>query len=192
MSGADYGNEARRAFHSWLHERFGQVESLNKTWGLEFASQAYEYFEQVPIPTIGDVGHGPIPAGARYHPSLMIAFQRFINDQWSSFIQTQCEVARAGFDKPLSTNMTPDWGMNYFRQNHLLDRVGMSLDGGAAEDLSDRLMHLDRMRAEKPGVSFWLLGTKTDGPAASRIRMAFDAHGRRPAPAGSVAATLGR
>src|SRR6185503_3025482 len=47
MSGADYGNEARRAFHSWLHERFGQIESLNKTWGLEFASQAYEYFEQI-------------------------------------------------------------------------------------------------------------------------------------------------
>ncbi|MDB5321456.1 MAG: beta-galactosidase [Phycisphaerales bacterium] len=166
MSGADYGNEARRTFHSWLHERFGQVESLNKTWGLEFASQAYEYFEQIPIPPVGDVGHGPIPVAARYHPSLMIAFQRFINDQWSSFIQTQCEVTRSGFDKPLSTNMTPDWGMNYFRQNHLLDRVGMSLSGDAA-DLSASLMHFDRMRAEKPGVPFWLLGAKSDAAGAS-------------------------
>ena len=50
MSGADYGNEARRTFHSWLHDRFGLVESLNKTWGLEGGSQAYEYFEQIPVP----------------------------------------------------------------------------------------------------------------------------------------------
>lgn len=166
MSGADYGNEARRGFHSWLHERFGQVESLNKTWGLEFASQAYEYFEQIPIPPVGDVGHGPLPQAARFHPSLMIAFQRFINDQWSSFIQTQCEVTRSGFDKPLSANMTPDWGMNYFRQNHLLDRVGMSLAGNSA-DLSSALMHFDRMRAEKPGVPFWLLGANTDPRSTS-------------------------
>jgi len=159
MFGADYGNEARRSFHSWLHDRFGQVESLNKTWGLELGSQAYEYFEQVPIPPVDNVGHRPLPADARHHPSLMIAFQRFVNDQWSSFIQTQSEVVRASFDKPLSTNMSPDWGMNYFRQNQLLDRVGMTLGG---RELPRTLMHLDRMRGEKPGVPFWLLGSEFD------------------------------
>jgi beta-galactosidase GanA len=149
VGGADYGNEARRAFHAWLHDRFGQIESLNQTWGLEFGSQAFEYFEQVPT-----------PGSACNHPSLVIAFQRFINDQWSSFMQIQCEVVRAGFDKPLSTNMTRDWGMNYFRQNHLLDRVGMALP---REELSETLMHLDRMRAEKPGVAFWILGAPAEG-----------------------------
>jgi beta-galactosidase GanA len=168
MTGADYGNEARRAFHTWLSERFGEVESLNKKWGLEQGSRAYEYFEQVPIPPVGNVGHAPLPVAARHHPSLMIAFQRFINDQWSSFIQTQCEVVRSGFDKPLSTNMAPDWRMNYFRQNHLLDRVGMSLGAGAG-DLSKTLMHLDRMRAEKPGVPFWLLGSPAGGRAVEAI-----------------------
>src|SRR5712691_4328351 len=38
------------AFHAWLHDRFGQIESLNQTWGLEFGSQAFEYFEQAPTP----------------------------------------------------------------------------------------------------------------------------------------------
>jgi beta-galactosidase GanA len=165
VGGADYGNEARRAFHSWLYERFGDIETLNKRWGLEQGSQVYEYFEQIPIPPVAGVGHGPLPLVSRHHPSLMIAYQRFINDQWSSFIQTQCEVVRSGFDKPLSTNMTPDWGMNYFRQNHLLDRVGMSLEAGD-DDLSETLMHLDRMRAEKPGVPFWLLGTPVRGRTA--------------------------
>jgi beta-galactosidase GanA len=100
----------------------------------------------------------------------MIAFQRFINDQWSAFIQVQCEVIRAGFpDKPISTNMSPDWGMNYFRQNHLLDRVGMSLSPRDVDRFPTALMHLDRMRAEKPGVPFWLF----DAPSADRGLDAF-------------------
>jgi beta-galactosidase GanA len=159
LGGADYGPEARRAFHAWLHERFGHVDDLNKAWGLEFWSQAYEYFEQIPVPAIGDVGRAPVPDDLRHHPSLMLAFQRFLNDQWSGFVQTQCEVIRAGFDKPVSTNMTPNWAMNYFRQNHLMDRVAMTLD---APDL----MHLDRMRAEKPGVPFWLLQTRASADSA--------------------------
>jgi beta-galactosidase GanA len=161
-AGADYGPEARRAFHSWLHDRFGHVDGLNTAWGLHFWSQAYEYFEQIPVPPVGDVGHRPIPEPRRHHPSLMVAFQRFINDQWSAFIQVQCEVIRAGFDKPVSTNMTPDWGMNYFRQNQLLDRVSMSL-ARDVDQLSSALMHLDRMRAEKPGVPFWTFDARSDG-----------------------------
>jgi len=162
MSGADYGPEARRTFHTWLHDRFGNIDALNTAWGTEFWGQAYEYFEQIPIPAIADVGHSPVPDAHRHHPSLMIAFQRFINDQWSSFIQAQCEVVRGAFDLPVSTNMSPNWGMNYFRQNHLLDRVGMSLKRDAGE-LASALMHFDRMRAEKPGVPYWLLDAKSDG-----------------------------
>jgi beta-galactosidase GanA len=162
MSGADYGPEARRTFHTWLHDRFGNIDALNAAWCTEFWGQAYEYFEQIPVPAVADVGHSPVPDALRHHPSLMIAFQRFINDQWSSFIQSQCEVVRGAFDTPVSTNMSPNWGMNYFRQNHLLDRVGMSLKRDAAE-LSSALMHFDRMRAEKPGVPYWLLDAKSDG-----------------------------
>jgi beta-galactosidase GanA len=153
INGADYGNEARRAFHGWLHERFGQIESLNSTWGTELGSQAYEYFEQVPLPTM-----------ARPHPSLAIAFRRFINDQWSSFIQIQCEVIRAGFETPISTNMTSDLAMNYFRQNHLIDRVGADLESA---DLATAAARFDRMRAEKPGVHYWVLGSPTENFAAT-------------------------
>lgn len=153
IQGADYSNEARRAFHQWLHERFGQIESLNATWGTELGSQAYEYFEQVPLPTM------PNP-----HPSLAIAFRRFINDQWSSFVQIQCEVIRAGFETPISTNMTPDLSMNYFRQNHLVDRVGANLESA---DLAAAAVGFDRMRAEKPGVAYWVLRSSSENLAAT-------------------------
>jgi len=160
ISGLDFGSEARRAFHLWLHERFGQVESLNNTWGLELASQAYEYFEQIAIPPIEYLGQGPIPEAAQFHPSLMLAFQRFINDQWSSFVQIQCDMIRAGFDKPISTNMTANLGMNYFRQNHLLDRVSIDLDKIASRESA--IIQFDRMRAEKPGTLYWQLAAPTD------------------------------
>ena len=50
MGGQDWGEEARRGFQEWLAGRYGSVEDLNRAWGLEFWSQAYERFEQVPMP----------------------------------------------------------------------------------------------------------------------------------------------
>ena len=162
MHGADYSNEARRAFHAWLYDRFGHIDALNKTWGLEFESQAYEYFEQVPTPPIDDLRCG----AAGHHPSLAIAYRRFTNDQWSSFIQVQVEMIRNGFDKPTSTNAPPNWGMNAFRQDQLLDRVGMALQSAP---LAQTLMHLDRMRGEKPGVPYWHLDAPTEGKDAVHL-----------------------
>lgn len=144
LRGDDYGNEARRLFHGWLHERFGSVDNLNNTWGLEYRSGAYEYFEQVPVP----VGNG-------FHPSLLIAYRRFLNDQWSTFVQSQVEVIRGGFETPLAINMGSDWHMNYFRQNQLVDRVGVSLS--EVEGIERSLMWFDRMRAEKPGSAYWAM-----------------------------------
>jgi beta-galactosidase GanA len=151
IDGLEYGGEARRLFHVWLHERFGHIDQLNKAWGTELWGQAFEYFEQVPLPLTSCV-----------HPSIAIAFQRFMNDQWGAFIQAQCETIRAGFDKPITINMTGRWrtALNWFRLNHLVDRVGVTFDH--LFDLPDMLWYFDRMRGEKPGVSSYLLGAPTN------------------------------
>ena len=49
MSGFDYGSETLEHFHAWLEARYGTVENLNQKWGLEFWSQAYNRFDQVPL-----------------------------------------------------------------------------------------------------------------------------------------------
>ncbi len=156
MSGRDYSDESRDLFHAYLEARFGTVEAMNRAWGLEFWSQAYASFDEVPMPT-ASVGSIEVPE--RHHPSLILALADFFSRGWTRFISEQCDVIRARSDRPITTNMCgSSTGSDWFAHNRALDRVGYSL----YKDVPHypwNLMFLDRMRAEKPGRPYWLLET---------------------------------
>ncbi|MFW6062311.1 MAG: beta-galactosidase, partial [Planctomycetota bacterium] len=154
LSGQDYGPEARQYFHHWLAQRYGTVENLNRTWGLEFWSQAYDRFDQVPM---AQAAVGSIEVPERHHPSLIFAVARCNNDAWTEFIRSQCDIIRETSDKPITTNMTSGLAMKWFQHNRLLDRVGHSLYKDV-EHYPWNIMYFDRMRAEKPA-PYWLLET---------------------------------
>ncbi len=164
MDGQDFSREAVDGFHRWLAGKFGTIEALNHAWGLEFWSQAYDRFEQIPLP--------PTQAGGaevqeRHHPSLILAGMRYNNEAWTSFIAEQCEIVRKYSNAPISSNMTPGLHMDWFSHNQSLDRVGASI----YRDLDHyewTLATFDRMRAEKPH-PFWLLETSPSWSAAGRI-----------------------
>ncbi len=145
MGGQDYGAETHKKFHSWLQKRYGTIDNLNQTWGLEFWSQAYDTFDQVPM-AIPGLGTTEVPE--RHHPSLLIALSRFHNDAWSDYINHQCGIIRKYSNKLITTNMTPGWAMNWFNHNRNLDRVGHSLYRDVKHYHWNGL-YFDRMRAEK-------------------------------------------
>jgi beta-galactosidase GanA len=156
MSGYDYGAETVRHFHRWLEEKFDTVEKMNETWGLEFWSQAYNSFDQVPM-VVASVGSIAVPE--RNHPSLIMAIAEFQNEGWTRFIKEQVEILQAGSDKPVTTNMVGlVGGMDWFAHNKALDQVGASM-------YADRryyhynLSRFDRLRAEKDYRPYWLLET---------------------------------
>ncbi len=156
MSGHDYGEEATRRFRDFLRERFGDIASLNRAWGLEFWSQAYDDFEQIEL-CPADVGSREAPE--RNHPSLIMATCEFQNRCWDGFIAAQCEAIRACSDKPITTNMTGLVGsMDWFRHNRNLDFVGASMYADLAH-YQNNYPRFDRMRAEKPGSRYMLLET---------------------------------
>ncbi len=155
ISGKDYGVEAHQYFRNWLRTRYGDIESLNRTWGLEFWSQAYDRFEQIPMP-VASVGSIEVPE--RHHPSLIMAVARCTNDAWTEYIRLQAEIIRSKSDKPITTNMTSGLGMHWFQHNRLLDRVGHSLYKDV-DHYPWNLMYFDRMRAEKHNAPYWLLET---------------------------------
>lgn len=155
MSGFDYGPETKQRFHAWLEETYESVENLNKTWGLDFWSQAYDRFDQVPLCT-ASVGSIAVPE--RHHPSLIMAIARFQNEAWTSFIREQADEIRKRCSHPVTTNMTGfigqmDWPA-HFRK---LDRSGTSLYA----DLSYvhiNYSKMDRLRVDKPE-PWWMLET---------------------------------
>ncbi|MCC5789497.1 MAG: beta-galactosidase [Opitutales bacterium] len=164
MSGFDYGEETRKAFHCWLEKRYGTVENLNETWGLNFWSQAYDRFDQVPLCT-SEVGSVEVPE--RHHPSLIIAIARFQNDGWESFIQAQCEEIRKHSQAPITTNMTGYFGgMNWYQQNEGLDVAGYSMYADV-DHYHYNLPRFDRMRRQKDR-PFWLLETAPNWSGGGR------------------------
>ncbi|MFP4356417.1 MAG: beta-galactosidase [Phycisphaerae bacterium] len=165
MGGSDFGPEAYRDFHWWLEQKYGDIDTLNETWGLNFWSQAYDRFDQIPIPT-ASVGSIEVPE--RHHPSLIMAAAHCKSDAWTGFIGNQTKIIRRYSDKPITTNMcgTP-LSMDWFQNNRPLDRVGFSLYKDV-DHYGWNLMHLDRMRAEKPA-PYWLLETAPNWSGGGRM-----------------------
>lgn len=164
MSGSDYGEETRRLFHKWLANRYGTISALNAAWGLDFWSQAYDHFGQIPM-VESRVGSIEVPE--RHHPSLLLAQSRFQNDGWTEFIEAQCRIIREHSDRPITSNMTENPGMHWYQHNRVLDAVGTS----CYKDLAHypwTLHTFDRMRGEKDR-PYWLLETAPSWSAGGRV-----------------------
>ncbi len=177
MSGFDYGPETTALFHAWLAQRYGTIDQLNAAWGLEFWSQAYDSFEQVPLCT-AEVGSIEVPE--RHHPSLIMAIARFQNEAWTSFITEQCAIIRRHSRQPITTNMVGLVGaMDWFAHNREMDVVGASM-------YADRryyhynLARFDRLRAEKGYRPYWLLETAPNWSGGGRtFNIHYDERGVR-------------
>lgn len=167
MSGYDYSPAAAEAFARWLESKYGTIDELNRRWGLEFWSQAYGRFEQIPMPR-SEVGSIEIPE--RHHPSLIIAIARFQNDEWTQYIDNQCRVIRQQSSEttPITTNMVHSAGMHWYQHNRVLEQVGYSLYRDA-EHYRWNVLPYDRMRAEKPGRPYWLLETAPNWSGGGQI-----------------------
>lgn len=153
MSSEDCGEEAHGSFHRWLREKYGDIESLNRAWGLNFWSQWYESFEQVPMP---EARVGSIEMPERHHPSLLMAIARHRSEVWDSYMAEQIKIIRAGSGKPVTTNRTPGFSMQWpwhFRQ---YDRAGISLYQGLPV-YHWNTEYYDELRGGKPGTPYWLL-----------------------------------
>jgi beta-galactosidase GanA len=155
MSGFDYGEETQRLFREWLAQEYGDIETLNSTWGLDFWSQAYDSFDQVPMVT---ANVGSIEQPERHHPSLLQAIARFQNQGWTQFMAEQVAEIRKSSNCPVTTNLTGYIGqMDWWRHFRVMDRAGVSMYADLAYYYYN-YMRFDRLRGEKDA-PFWMLET---------------------------------
>ncbi len=105
-------------FREWLRHKYGDLETLNSTWGTVFWSQEYTAWEQIPLPWF-------VKCGLAHNPSLKLDFRRFQSDSTVSFQQEQVEILRGLCPGQLIThNMMGLYdGLNCFDLTEPLDVV---------------------------------------------------------------------
>ncbi|WP_422036867.1 beta-galactosidase [Roseibium sp.] len=90
-----YSGAALAAFRTWLENRYGTIEALNRAWGNVFWSMDYGAFDEIGLPNL---------TVTEPNPSHTLAFRRFSSDQVASFNKRQVEIIRAHSDAPVSHN----------------------------------------------------------------------------------------
>lgn len=96
----------QEAFRTWLKNKYGTIDGINKNWWLTFWSHRYDSFEQIESPQVlGEMDvHG-----------LNLAWKRFVTDQTIDFMKAEIEALReGGATQPTTTNLIYNLkGLNY-------------------------------------------------------------------------------
>lgn len=154
----DYSDAAAVAFRSWLRERYGSIDALNRAWGTDFWSQRYTDFDQV-LP----------PRAAPYepNPAQHLDFRRFSSDALLRLFLMEKEILlRAGATQPITTNfMGTSTGMDYWAWAPHMDVISDDCypdphDGAAFRTTG--AFHRDLMRSLAGGPG-WMLMEQASG-----------------------------
>ncbi|MFI5835791.1 beta-galactosidase [Micromonospora sp. NPDC051300] len=188
-----YDETTRGAFQRWLADRYGTIETLNDRWGTVFWSQEYRDFAQIPLPV------------GVHHPSLMMAWRRFLTDMFRAHLAAQSDVVRRHADPAQWISHNVMTWYDHFDHHALaqdLDLVGLDLyvghvdhpDLGAAHDATRGLRRRNHWVMEtQPGHNCWSsVNNELDAGEARRLAWQAVGHGAdgllywqwRPAPGG--------
>jgi beta-galactosidase len=155
LNTVSYDEGTRRQFQDWLRGRYGTTDRLDEVWTTAFWSQRYDDWSQVPIPV------------GVHHPSLVLAWRRFLTQAFRDFLGVQADVIRA-HARPgqwVSHNVmtfAEDFDQHEFAAD--LDVVGLDYyvghldapDAGAAHDLVRGLKRRPYWLVEaQPGCGCW-------------------------------------
>lgn len=145
-----YCDNCKNAFRSWLKNRFTNIETLNKEWGMTRWSLNYDSFEDI---------EPPYPRQWK-HPSLRKAWRDFHYDQVKSYLEEQADVLHSFGCKNIGTNMMTHNSMSYAKTNEKLDVVQYN-HYDTADKLADTAFAYDFIRSvkDKP---FWVMETQAN------------------------------
>ncbi|MTH55603.1 cellulase family glycosylhydrolase [Bacillus mangrovi] len=167
-SDRSYGEEDREAFQVWLQKKYGSLEQLNKEWGTVFWSQTYTDWAQIPVPR---------KVYQEHNPSMLLDFDRFCADAYTSYnrLQTDCLRANIRSGQFLTHNFVyTDQAINQWDMSEDLDYVAYDnypVWGGLAEPVSpSAIAHQhDLCRGTKNGKGYWVMEELSGAQGWSKI-----------------------
>lgn len=138
----------KRGFRSYLKEKFGTTEKLNKAWGMSRWSLDYNSFEEI---------EPPYPDQWR-HPSLRKAWWDYQCNLIKTFSTEQAEILHDYGCSNVGTDMMPHNFLDYYAINEKLDVVQYN-HYDAADGLFRNAFAYDFLRCvkDKP---FWVTETQ--------------------------------
>lgn len=143
-----YCAQCKGAFRSYLKEKFGTTERLNKAWGMARWSLNYDSFEEI---------EPPYPRQWR-HPSLRKAWRDFQCAQIKSYAEEQLQILHKYGCDNVGTNMMQHNSLSYYHLNERLD-IAQYNHYDTAERLPDTAFAYDFVRSIK-NKPFWIMETQ--------------------------------
>lgn len=151
-------------FHEYLEEKYQTIENLNARWNLNIFSQAYERFEQVPV-----------PERSWHNPHLLFEWHQFQADSHIAFVERQAEVLRKYSDKPIGTDMMMVMGIDYEKMTKSLDLIQFN-HYHTEKNLKDAPFWFDMLRPLKKR-PFWNTETAACWNGSTCIRQSVKPEG---------------
>lgn len=149
-------------FRSWLKEKYGSIEAINKAYGNNMWSGEYSAWEEIK-PAYGNNPY------AWFHPSFMLDFNRYASDNMIKYVKMQVDTIRANCSNAKITTNTwfcenmPD----FYKTFEMLDFVSydnypVSVIPENPEEYYTHAFHLDLMRGIKRQ-NFWIMEQLSGG-----------------------------
>jgi beta-galactosidase len=131
------------AWQAWLQRRYGDVETLNRAWGLVFWGLEFDSFAQVPTPRM---------TKASANPGHLQAWRQFRSNCTVEVLTAHAEALRRHSpDRFISTNFQNVWNTrtDYYRAAEPLDFCGLNYYPPFGENRADQQFGLAATRSYK-------------------------------------------
>jgi beta-galactosidase len=144
-----YCDHCRAAFHHWLEEKYGTLDTLNAAWGTQFWGMTYRDWKHIPIPGITTEPQSP---------AMQLDYRRFSSDSWVRFQRMQIGILRRNAPGRWITHnfMIRHWSLDYWKLAQDIDLVSYDNYPTGLRDDAEVCMNFDLMRSfkQKP---FWVI-----------------------------------
>ncbi len=111
-----YCDYCKQAFRTWVENRYGDIDCLNRAWGGAFWGEIYQNWSQIPLPS---------RSRARRNPGHILDFYRFSSDTWRNYQKQQIDILRHTCPDHFVTHNMMGFSphLNYFDLGEHLDFV---------------------------------------------------------------------
>lgn len=147
-AGGCHCERCAQGFRDYLKEKYNDIDTLNKLWGMYRWSLDYSSFEQI-MPPVENTWE---------HPSRQVEWLRFQNKLLYSYVSEQAEAIRKHSSAPIGTDMMTENQLSYSEMNKSLDVVQHN-HYETRENLYQALFNFDFMRPLK-NKPFWVTETQ--------------------------------